>query len=109
MLEKNHVFSGKDDEDIKVFEALYDLYYSSLCSLAESFIKDQDRSEAIVSDVFLEVWENRMDPEVYNSLKKSLYRVLLGEVIKISKGERVNEKQVNGDFVELLADTPVNL
>lgn len=46
--------------DPQCFRTLYDAYYSYLCGLAVSYIHDFEKARELVNDVFLRVWERRV-------------------------------------------------
>ncbi|MDR0845601.1 MAG: RNA polymerase sigma-70 factor [Tannerella sp.] len=43
--------------DRKAFDELFRLFYSRLCSFANSYLKDRDTAEDMVQDAFLLLWE----------------------------------------------------
>lgn len=47
------------NQDVAIFEKLFNTYYSGLVVYASRFTKDTAVAEDIVSDVFASVWENR--------------------------------------------------
>ena len=47
------------NQDVAIFEKLFNTYYSGLVVYASRFSKDTAVAEDIVSDVFASVWENR--------------------------------------------------
>ena len=47
------------NQDVAIFEKLFNTYYSGLVVYASRFTKDTAVAEDIVSDVFVSVWENR--------------------------------------------------
>ena len=47
------------EEDVKIFEKLFNTYYSGLVVYASRFTEDTPAAEDIVSDVFAALWEDR--------------------------------------------------
>lgn len=54
-----NIIDGINGGDEKSFKALYDAYWSYLCSVATMYVPDPSSVEEIVNDVFLSVWKNR--------------------------------------------------
>lgn len=51
--------------DTKAFEALYKMRYADMCRWAMQIVKDRERAEELVDDVFLTLWNNRKQlPEI---------------------------------------------
>lgn len=45
--------------DTKVFEALFQEFYPSMCVVATKFITDRNAAEDIAQDAFIKLWEKR--------------------------------------------------
>jgi RNA polymerase sigma-70 factor (family 1) len=62
-------------EDLKAYEALYELLFDQLKNFCFSFVKSGEAAEEIVSDVFIKLWQIRNKlPEIGN-LKVYLYTI----------------------------------
>jgi len=60
--------------EIKSFEVLFGQYYKALCNFAFLYLKNEEQTEEIVSDVFLNLWTKREEIVIHHSLKAFLYK-----------------------------------
>ncbi len=60
--------------DIAAFEALFDRFYSGLCSYANSLVGIKEVAEEVVQDVFFNIWKNRESIRIRYSVQSYLYR-----------------------------------
>jgi RNA polymerase sigma-70 factor (family 1) len=67
--------------NFKAYEAIFHLYYASLCQHAYSFVGDAALAEDAVSEVFVRIWEKRQQLEVNTSVKSYLYRSVANQCI----------------------------
>ena len=75
-------------DDPKALEQLFQKYYYSLCHFAKSFVKSPGLSEEIVSDVFLNIWQNRKNLKISHNLKAYLFIAIKNQSINmISKNK----------------------
>jgi RNA polymerase sigma-70 factor, ECF subfamily len=58
------------------FEALFHAHYSTLCSYANTFLKDLSSSEEIVQEVMVRIWMNRERIVFESSPASYLYRAV---------------------------------
>ncbi|MFW5657350.1 MAG: RNA polymerase sigma-70 factor [Bacteroidota bacterium] len=83
MQNKEQFLIGKIHKgDKEAFRELYDLYYTSLCRHAYSFVDDRAVAEDIVQDVFFNLWEKRKSLNIENSLVAYLYRTVYYQSMK---------------------------
>lgn len=59
--------------DVKVFEALFQEFYPSMCMVATKFITDQNAAEDIAQEAFIKLWEKRETYDDIPNLKTFLY------------------------------------
>ncbi|HEY0977074.1 MAG TPA: RNA polymerase sigma-70 factor [Flavobacteriales bacterium] len=59
--------------DRPAFEALFRQHYRPLCAFATGYLKDTDRAEDLVQDLFFRLWNDRDRLEVNVSLKSYLF------------------------------------
>jgi len=59
---------------IDIFEQLYRTYYEKLFKFAIHFVKSEAISEAVVSDVFFNLWKNRTKLSNIKNLEAYLYK-----------------------------------
>lgn len=59
--------------DRAAFEALFRLHYRPLCAFAMGYLKDMDKAEDLVQDLFFRLWLDRGKVQVTTSMKAYLY------------------------------------
>jgi RNA polymerase sigma-70 factor (family 1) len=62
-------------EDIKAYEALYQLMFDHLHSFSYSIVKSNEAAEEIVSDVFIKIWQIRGRLAEIDNLKVYLFTI----------------------------------
>ncbi|WP_199912748.1 RNA polymerase sigma factor [Aquimarina aquimarini] len=73
------LFLKKGDE--KAYNYLIDTYHHKLCVYADSLINDTMKSQDIVQNVFIKIWEKRKLLNINFSLQNYLYRLTYNEFI----------------------------
>ena len=59
--------------DIKAFEQLFRLYYSSLCWYATSIVGNRETAEEIIEELFYTIWKEKERLNIFRSVKSYLY------------------------------------
>jgi len=78
--------------DLKEFEKLFKQLYSPLCLYANRFMKDGDKAEEIVQDIFYNIWKNRCNLDIKVSIKAYLYRAVHNNCLQCIEHSLVEEK-----------------
>jgi RNA polymerase sigma-70 factor, ECF subfamily len=92
-------------------ESVFRQWYPSLCHSTYRIVKDKDKAEDIVQDVFVKMWENRKEIEINISVKSYLFRscinTALNEIARqknaihvSSENELIIDSQNTGDNIE---------
>ena len=55
------------------FRFLFEKYYVSLCRYVNTLIEDEVSSEDLVQDIFVHVWEHRLDIVITDSVRSYLF------------------------------------
>lgn len=78
--------------DCQAFEELFHLYYKKLLRFAYAIVKDRQLSEEVVSDVFVNIWRNRMRLLEIDNLNSYLYISTKNLAIRSTtiKGRHIN-------------------
>lgn len=97
--------------DQKSFDLLFHKYYNSLCNYAYLYLKEDAKTQEIVADVYLKIWNNRNIIEIHSSLKSYLLRSTHNEVISYIRKARLNTVSLdqNSNNVKALEETPETL
>ena len=91
--------------DQKALEALFSIYYPRLNDFARNVVRDDVISQDIVQDVFVKVWEKRLEIETIN-LEAFLFRLVRNRCIDYIKylkvvNNRMQEIQISSKYEEL--------
>jgi RNA polymerase sigma-70 factor (ECF subfamily) len=70
------IFNEIKKGNLKTFERLFKKYYSSLCNYAAKYLKDLNKAEEVVQELFYRLWEKRNKLDINVSLKSYLYRAV---------------------------------
>lgn len=72
------------------FEALFRLHYRPLCAFAMGYLKDGDKAEDLVQDLFFRLWLDREKVNITTSVKAYLYAAVRNRCLNAVKaGSRV--------------------
>ncbi|MDR2148106.1 MAG: RNA polymerase sigma-70 factor [Tannerella sp.] len=88
---KFHIPASKTG-DVRLFEEVFNTYYSVLCNYAASIIKDQSMAEDVVSDMFLNLWEGRDHLMIETSLKSYLFKSTYNQCLNALKHVQVENQ-----------------
>jgi RNA polymerase sigma-70 factor (family 1) len=98
----------------KAFRHIMDMYADELFLFAKGFIKDREVAEEIVSDVFVKIWNNRLEIDKIKNLKSYLFisvkngclsylrKIKNGKIISIDQFQDFNFLPVQGPESELI-------
>ncbi len=78
--------------DESAFRALFESYSESLLDFAFGFIRDVQVCEDIVQEVFVRIWQTRLNLNPKLSLKAYLYKSVRNRALKYLRHERVERK-----------------
>jgi len=73
---EKEILSKIQEGDIKVFDFLFNSYYSILCVYAKGLLRVSQIAEEVVQDVFLKLWNGRSALSINISLKAYLYKTV---------------------------------
>jgi RNA polymerase sigma-70 factor (ECF subfamily) len=68
-----YLFKKVKKGDCKSYKILFEKYYCNLCNFAFTFINDMAQSEEVVADVFIKLWEKRIEIDIRSAVKPFLY------------------------------------
>ena len=110
----------------RAFDLIFKEYYKSLSQFSYSFIKDQDKAESLVQEVFVKLWEKRKNLTIIDNLLSYLMvmvrnisidylrkeKTSLRVYLKIKPEESVNtteERVSKNEFEEKVLKSVMNL
>lgn len=85
--------------DRNAFEALFRLHYGPLCAFAKQYVKDADKAEDLVQDLFFRLWMDRERTKVTSSLKAYLFQSVRNRclnALKVQGRVRSINEEVDG-------------
>jgi RNA polymerase sigma-70 factor (ECF subfamily) len=78
--------------DAKAFDRLFGRYAKRLYGFAVGYLKSKEEAEEIVQEVFLKIWDNRVELSAQKSLESYLFTIARNGIlntIRKSKSEKV--------------------
>jgi RNA polymerase sigma-70 factor (ECF subfamily) len=93
LFEKN-VFDAFVLGDSKAFEYIFKTYFPYLLNYARQILKDAEAAEEIVSNSFMNLWENRSNIKLETSLKSYLFKSVYNNCLNHVKHLHVKERYV---------------
>lgn len=82
-------------DSLKSFEDIYITYFPVLYNYAVTIIKDTNEAKDVVSDIFMNLWEEQNTRNIDVSLKAYLFKSVYNRCLNILKHKKVNEKYEN--------------
>jgi RNA polymerase sigma-70 factor (ECF subfamily) len=97
------------------FENLFFDYYTPLCKYSMKIVKSQELAQDAVQEVFMKIWKNHANWDVYYSIKTYLYQAVRNQSLNLlearNKQQNLSKKlsKETGQEVDLqaTADIPV--
>lgn len=71
--------------DRNAFEVLFRSHYRPLCAFAMQYVKDGDKAEDLVQDLFFRLWMDREKTKVTTSLKAYLFQAVRNRCLNAMK------------------------
>lgn len=95
-----------ENDDQLAFSKLYQYYFPGLFSFASGFLKDNQHSEEVVLDVFLNLWQNRKTLPAVSNLSVYLYVSVKHGCISFLRKQKIIHYGEMGDQFIYTFDTP---
>ena len=91
-VQESEVVVGIQKGDEVAFESVFKVYYSRLCSYANTMLNDSEEAEEMVQNTFIVLWENRANVDIHTSLKSYLYRAVHNNCLNRIKHMKVRQE-----------------
>jgi RNA polymerase sigma-70 factor (ECF subfamily) len=91
-LEEKYLIAGLKSKDRKVFDYLFNYYYSGLCAYSLKFISDKSIVEDIIQDFFVALWIKSNQLNINTSLRSYLFTSVKNRCFNYLKHNKVHEK-----------------
>ena len=77
-------------QEPKAYQTLYRLYYRALVNYAMRFISKQDEAEDVVQDLFVSMWNKKIQFASYVSFRTYLYNAVYNAVLNVIKHQDID-------------------
>ncbi len=81
--------------NLVTFEKLFRKYYTGLCNYAGKYLKDINKAEEVVQELFFKLWEKRDILDINVSLKSYLYRAVYNGCLQYLNHRAIEIKYEN--------------
>jgi len=88
--------------DTKAFKSLFELYYKLLVGYAISLTENMEVSRELVQDVFLKLWENRLETKAKGSLKAYLFTAVNHQSLNWLRHEKIKRAYRNDSIHDVM-------
>jgi hypothetical protein len=95
-------FTGNEKKDLEIFEMLYEIHYSCLCSMVKQIVKLEKTAELIVHEAFLSLWNDRKRISKSSNLKSYLCKEVFTRSVLILEKTADQEKTPENKELNLL-------
>ncbi|OQB81467.1 MAG: ECF RNA polymerase sigma factor SigL [Bacteroidetes bacterium ADurb.Bin123] len=85
------LFNRIRNGDRTAFKSLFDAFYAPMCHYASHFLNDDNQAEEVVQDLFVKIWERRMELVVETSLKHYLFRSVRNQCLNLIRRDKVRQ------------------
>lgn len=107
MILENEIIKLLNEGNEEAIKLIFDKYYESLCLFAESIIKDHQKSEEIVEDIFIYLWINIKKNPIHFSVKNYLFTSTRNNCLKFldklkSEKKIIDKSQYSLEDYEIL-------
>lgn len=76
----------------KQFEEIYTVFYSRMKRFAKSYVIYEEDAENIVQDIFIDIWEKKIDLTVISNVRGYLFLILKNRCIDYIRRKRSESK-----------------
>jgi len=87
-MDDRKLFGKMQKGDVKSLEVLFDRYYNSLANFAFLFLKDEEASKGVISELFITLWVKRETIFIQDNLKSYLYKSVRNAVVSLKRKEK---------------------
>jgi len=78
--------------DHSAFETIFYRYYSQLCVFSNSYVKSLDIARDVVQEVFIKIWDNRVDLYINQSLKAYLFMAVRNQSLNFLQQKKQKKR-----------------
>lgn len=89
------IFNEIKKGNLAAFEKLFRKHYAGLCNYANKYLKDINKAEEVVQELFYRLWEKRNKLDINVSLKSYLYRAVYNGCLQYLNHRAIEIKYEN--------------
>lgn len=89
---QNIFIEGLKNGDRKIFDRIFRMYYSPLCTYSLRYVPDSDTAEEIVQDMFFKLWMKRDELLIHTSFQSYLYQAVRNYSLNYISQQKLQEK-----------------
>jgi len=93
------------------FEAVFKTHYKMLCKFAIQYVKNTDTAEEIVQSVFYNIWKNKENFTISQSIKAYLFTATRNNCLQYLNHKNIERKYVSATLQGIpnqFSETPLN-
>jgi RNA polymerase sigma-70 factor, ECF subfamily len=94
--------------DQETFEAMFRAHYRPLCAFARQYVKDVEKAEDLVQDLFFRLWQDRAKIQVTMSVKAYLFASVRNRCLNAmavqSRARSLNDDEDDAVFEEDMSE-----
>ena len=79
----------------KNFEDIYIAFYSRMSRFAQSYLIYEEEAENIVQDIFIEIWEKKIDISAISNVSGYLFLILKNKCIDYIRRKKTETKAIS--------------
>lgn len=103
-----NMISSKEKEILKqlklgqheAMDYLFDSYYNMMCNKALSYVKNSNRAEDIVQDVFLNVWKKRTEINIHSTFKGYLLKSVTNRALNYIRDKKTPTAELTDQIMD---------
>lgn len=89
------LFDQVKNDDMAAYEVIFKKYFKELYRFAFSYVRDGQIAEEMAQEVFLYIWEKRMQIEIQTTLKTYLYSAVKNKCLNYIKLELSRQQSMS--------------
>lgn len=101
---ENDYIKNLRKSDREAWQDIIRIYYPVLCRFAERLLTSQTESEDVVTDIFVNIWQQDLKFSSTNQLKKYLYTAVRNRCLNIVR-DRSRERKKHENFASIYLHT----
>ena len=97
--------SGSYELTLKEYKKLFDNLYNSLCLFANKYVENQELAEDVVQEVFIKIWEKKIEFQEKENIKSFLYTAVKNKSLDVVKSASYKQTRKTEDIKSLESES----